>query len=212
MESSLVENDIRVYLRSECAVFKKTSDKWGGLSNMAPGYPLCVNGIPIRTAEALYQACRFPNDPEIQQKIIFQTSPMTAKMVGKPFRERTRPDWEKKRIVIMKWCLRVKLVQNLEMFSSLLKETRDFPIVEHSDKDAFWGAKPIDLNVLKGVNALGRLLMELRSVVVANSDLEFAAVAPPSIDNFILLGERIGQVSSSDTMPNICTQESFFAV
>ena len=63
-------SQIRTYSPSAAAVFLKTNEKYGGLSNMAPGFPLCVNGVRIRTSEALYQACRFPHLPDIQRQII----------------------------------------------------------------------------------------------------------------------------------------------
>ena len=84
----------RIYCRDECVVFRKTNEAFGGLSNMAPGFPVPVNGILILTVEALYQACRFPHLPEVQRLILEQRSPMTAKMVGKPHREESRPDLE----------------------------------------------------------------------------------------------------------------------
>ena len=62
----------------------------------------------------------------------------------------------------MRWSLQVKLAQNWDKFSEALLETGDMPIVEHSRRDDFWGAKPIDSETLIGTNALGRLLMELR--------------------------------------------------
>src|SRR5436309_5954032 len=96
----------RTYKRAECAVFSKTKEEFGGLSNMAGGYPLCVNGVRILTSEALYQACRFPHRPEVQRLIIAQKSPMTAKMKSKPHREDSRPDWDEVRVLIMRWCLR----------------------------------------------------------------------------------------------------------
>ena len=74
----------RTYDRPESVVFLKTKDAFGGLSNMASGFPLSVNGIHIRTCEALYQACRFPHLPEVQELIIAQKSPMTAKMTPEP--------------------------------------------------------------------------------------------------------------------------------
>lgn len=83
----------RVYSRSQCVVFFRTKDAYGGLSNMAGGYPLCVNGIDIRTSEALYQSCRIPHQAAIQKEIIAQTSPMAAKMVGRPHVQETHPDW-----------------------------------------------------------------------------------------------------------------------
>ena len=61
---------------------------------MASGFPIRINGVRVLTSEALYQACRFPHRPEVQRLIIEQTSPMTAKMKGKPYRDDSRPDWD----------------------------------------------------------------------------------------------------------------------
>jgi len=76
------------------------------------------SGVDIRidTAEALYQACRFPDHPEIQAVILDQRSPMTAKMKSKKHRKSTRRDWAEVRVKIMRWCLRVKLAQNWSRF------------------------------------------------------------------------------------------------
>lgn len=188
----------RCYTFSEAAVFRKTSEKWGGLSNMAGGYPIFVNGNHIRSTEALYQACRFPHLPEIQKEILAQKSPMTAKMVSKPYRNLSRKDWFEVRVIIMKWCLRVKLVQNWYQFSTLLKETRDLPIVENSSRDDFWGAIPMDKNTLQGVNALGRLLMGLRQQVIEYDDSFFSEVKPPHIESFKLLGNNINVLHKND--------------
>jgi ribA/ribD-fused uncharacterized protein len=130
---------------------------------MASGYPLMVNGVSIRTSEALYQACRFPKLPEVQQLIIEQSSPMAAKMHSKPYRnEHCRDDWEHVCVRIMCWCLRIKLAQNWEKFGELLLSTGDQMIVEESKRDDFWGAKPQADGTLIGTNVLGRLLQELR--------------------------------------------------
>ena len=181
-------------MRAECAVFRKTTERYGGLSNMAPGFPLVVNGHKIRTAEALYQACRFPNNPEIQSSVIAEASPMTAKMRTKPFREGfSRPDWFAVRTKIMRWCLRVKLAQNWRTFHELLLSTGDLPIVEDSRKDDFWGAIP-EGDLLVGLNVLGRLLMELRDIVKSSSADDFCSTPPPEIENFLLLGEPIGGI------------------
>src|SRR6266852_4527517 len=152
----------RLYQRNECAVFLRTAEQFGGLSNMAGGYPLSINGIRILTSEALYQACRFPHLPDVQKLIIGQASPMTAKMKSKLYRKDSRSDWDAVRVNIMRWCLRVKLTQHWEKFGDLLLSTGDQPIVEESYRDPFWGAKPIDPETLQGANILGRLLVELR--------------------------------------------------
>src|SRR5579859_3354816 len=104
--------EVRTYDPAKAAVFCKTTEGFGGLSNMAGGFPLRVNGINILTSEALYQACRFPHLPEVQRLIIEQKSPMTAKMKSKPYRDQSRSDWDSVRVRIMRWCLRVKLAQN----------------------------------------------------------------------------------------------------
>ena len=56
-------DELRTYEPEECVVFRKTAEAFGGLSNMAAGFPLKVNGVSVRTSEALYQACRFPHRP-----------------------------------------------------------------------------------------------------------------------------------------------------
>ena len=68
----------RTYYRESSVVFLKTHEPFGGLSNMAGGFPLCVNGSRILTSEALYQLCRFPRLPDVQRLIIEQNSPMTT--------------------------------------------------------------------------------------------------------------------------------------
>jgi type I restriction enzyme S subunit len=184
---------IRRYARSDCAVFHKTKEALGGLSNMAAGFPLEVEGVPIRTSEALYQACRFPHKPELQYLIIGERSPIAAKMRGKPFRHETRADWNEVRVAVMRWCLRVKLLQNWPKFSQLLAETGDRPIVEQSRKDRFWGAVPIDSDVLEGQNVLGRLLMELRELSEGSaSAADISPLAPVGIRDFNLMGRPIG--------------------
>lgn len=189
----------RVYDPSECAVFMKTNERFGGLSNMAPGYPLTVAGVTVRTAEALYQACRFPHRPDVQGIIIAERSPMTAKMRGKPFRADTRPDWEQLRVAIMRWCLRVKLAQNYHQFSTLLLSTGEMPIVEMKMKRTdFWGAKLTSDGLLVGQNVLGRLLMELRELVKHHNSEDLKRVLPLAVPKFILMDREITIASSED--------------
>lgn len=196
------KNPVRTYYRANSAVFLKTKEKYGGFSNMAGGFPLVVNGIEIRTSEALYQACRFPHMPEIQQLIIEQKSPMAAKMKGKPHRHNSRADWDAVRVQIMRWCLQVKLAQNWDSFSKLLLETADLPIVEQSRQDDFWGAKPVDRDTLTGVNVLGRLLMELREQVKDYPSELLLRVQPLPIQDFLLNGRQIEVVDAARVIGN----------
>ena len=184
---------VREYRAGECAVFWKTREQFGGLSNMAGGWPLRVDGIRVPSSEALYQACRFPDRPDVQKRILAQSSPMAAKMVSKPFRgEEDRADWEDVRVEVMAWCLRVKLAQHWGRFSELLLSTDERPIVERSRKDDFWGAKahPDDPDALVGRNVLGALLEDLRTKVRTTPDLvRDMPPLPPSLAGFRLLAE-----------------------
>lgn len=183
----------RIYSIKDSIVFSKTDGPFGGLSNMAPGYPLFINDNIISTSEALYQAMRYPLFPDIQHEIIAQNSPMTAKMISKKYRDKTRQDWESIRVKIMRWSLEVKLSQNWNKFSTLLKETGDKPIVEFSSKDQFWGALDTLNGELSGTNALGRLLMDIRQRYVTTNNIP-QCIAPVNIAGFMLFGFEIDTI------------------
>ena len=138
--------------------FCKTKDEYGFLSNMAAGFPIKINDIEIRTSEALYQACRFPDQPLIQRLIIDAKSPMTAKNISRAHTASTRSDWNEVRIDIMYACLLFKTMQN---FSFASRIPRDESIIEISYKDTFWGAYPHAANKLTGMNVLGKLLQQI---------------------------------------------------
>jgi len=203
---------LRTYARSEVVVVFKTKEDFGGLSNMASGYPLLVNGVRILTTEALYQACRFPHLPDVQREIIGQHSPMTAKMKSKPYRQNSRPDWDLVRYKIMRWCLRVKLVQNYDEFGRLLLATRDRPIVEQSRKDDYWGAKLQDESgeTLVGQNVLGRLLMELREKLKSDSQVALKVVPPLAIPDFLLFGRPIEMITAKASSQEQKVQDALF--
>lgn len=196
------KHEHKIYNATESCIFRKTKELYGGLSNMASGFPLKVNGVHILTSEAIYQACRFPHLTDVQEKIIKEKSPMSAKMVGKPFRINSRVDWDDTRIKIMRWCLRVKLAQNFIEFGKLLESTFDKPIVEDSSKDDFWGAirDKQDENLLRGTNALGRLLMELRQFYNEKRySYEMFVVEPLNIPDFKLFGQDIDTIDERES-------------
>jgi type I restriction enzyme S subunit len=183
-------------IHKNCAVFHKVKEQHGGLSNMAGGFVLRVNGAEVMSAEALYQACRFPQQPDWQREIIGRASPMAAKMASRKDgrRAQSRPDWDALSVEVMRWVLRVKLAQHFGRLSALLEATADRPIVERSHKDRFWGAVEEADGRLLGRNQLGRLLLELRQLVRTEGRAALLTVAPPAIPNFLLLGEPIGVV------------------
>lgn len=194
-----LENGYRIYKANECCVFRKTKETFGGLSNMSAGFPLKINGHTILTSEALYQACKFTHYPNIQEKILNERSPMTAKMVTKPYQNYVREDWENIKIKVMRWCLQMKLAQNYIKFGLLLEQTGKRDIVEESAKDSFWGTIRRNDN-LCGVNALGRLLMELReNYYKTRYSYDTLIVNPLAISDFYLLGQPIFVVDMRDS-------------
>lgn len=70
--------NIRKYNSDEAIVFRKTTAPFGGLSNMASGFSLYINEIIVPSSEHLYQAMRYPTNPEIQFEIISQDNAMKA--------------------------------------------------------------------------------------------------------------------------------------
>ena len=184
------EQDFREYRVDECISFRKTDEKFGGLSNMAPGYKIYINSVEVLNSEALYQAFRYSYYPDIQREIILQKSPMTAKMVSKKYRSLSRNDWEKNKVTIMRWCLRAKLIFNWKKFGQLLDSTGNKIIVEDSNKDSFWGAR-LDSVYFRGTNALGRLLMELREIYREAKSIKNISLEPLKIRDFLFLNKEI---------------------
>lgn len=172
----------RVYNSEEVISFFRVREKWGSFSNMHPGYPLVVAGVRVSSSEALYQAMRFPHYPEVQAEII-GLHPMEAKKLARAHIDKTRADWDRVRVSVMRWVLRVKAEQH-PSFCVLLLSTGDKPIVEVSYKDDFWGARP-NGRTLVGVNTLGRLLMELREELKSGN---LRVVPPPGA---VLLGKKL---------------------
>jgi ribA/ribD-fused uncharacterized protein len=199
MLSGFEETVTNTYRRSRCATFRKTHEEFGGLSNMAAGFPLWVNGIEIRTSEAIYQAARYPHMPEVQREILAQASPMGAKMKSKPHRRESRPDFDALRVPIIWWSLRIKLACNPTSFAKLLSSTGTRAIVEDSHRDRYWGAVPDaeDQSVLRGANVLGRLLVLLREVVGEFDPPMWQVVPPPLVSGFTLLREPVGVVDGT---------------
>jgi ribA/ribD-fused uncharacterized protein len=190
-----INYDLRIFNSDECCVFNKTKEIYGGLSNMAGGYPLVVNDNEIRTSEALFQMCRFPHLPEIQRLILLKKSPLVSKWVSRSYIRDTRPDWDEVNVEVMRWCLRVKLVQNRTKFGDILESTDSKIIIEDSRRNEFWGAirEKENRSLLKGSNILGQLLMELRQFYLANkNEPNCFIVESLKIPDFKLFGQEIG--------------------
>ncbi len=178
----------RYWHMENCAVFRGTREQWGGLSNMAAGFPIRVGEARPRTSEHLYQACKFPANPEVQELILGTPSPLVAKHKAKRHQGLQRPDWLAVQAKVMWWCLQMKLSQNPVTFGRLLHSTGDLEIVEESHRDMYWAAVRMPDGRLRGCNRLGRQLMELRKIY---REGRWSQVQPPDIPGLVVLGHDI---------------------
>lgn len=188
---------MRIYELDEVVTFSKTNEDFGELSNMSSKFPLFINDIIIPSSEALYQAMRYSLFPKAQNEIIKQVSPMTAKMISKKYHHYSRQDWELIKVKVMRWVMEVKLSQHWNRLAPILEQTAGKSIVERSHKDQFWGAINMGNKQLVGINALGRLWMDLREkYIIPNNKLE--CVEPLSIAGFRLYDYDIDTICVED--------------
>jgi ribA/ribD-fused uncharacterized protein len=135
--------------------FYAVSDDYGAFSNFAP-YPVTVRGQRWPTTEHFFQAQKFAG-PKVREAIRAVKSPMQAARVGRDRKNRLRRDWDSARVPVMREALHAKFTQHADL-RVLLLSTGDATIVEHTERDDFWG----DGGDGSGRNMLGRLLMDLR--------------------------------------------------
>lgn len=136
--------------------FYSTKAQYGGFSNFAKA-PFEVDGKVWRTTEHYFQAQKFPDSPDYQERIRTTPSPMVAARLGRSRSVPIRKDWESVKDDIMRTAVRLKFSQNEDM-KQLLLSTGDAVLVEHTKNDRYWG----DGGDGRGRNMLGKILMEIR--------------------------------------------------
>lgn len=147
--------------------FTRVKLPYGWLGNMS-AFPITYGNDKYLTTEALFQALRFTNHPEIQELIRLEKSPMSAKMIAKSKVEFMDEGvlYTQKDIDNMRECILLKLDQHPQLKQELL-DTEDIVIIEDCSKrphgsGLFWGAEKTDTG-WNGKNILGVLWMEERS-------------------------------------------------
>ena len=164
------QNEVNcLYTTSDSAVFCRTRDPLGELSNLHSGFPLHIAGRRVASTENLYQALRFPDHPELQSAVLDEPRPMGAKFLAYQDQHLilTRKDWFNGiNEQAMLACLWLKLWQHTENILDVLRQTQGRDIVELSKKDPFWGAIPQANGTLLGRNMLGKQWMQIRERVL----------------------------------------------
>jgi len=142
--------------------FYRTSGPFGEFSNFFRA-PIELFGKVWPTSEHLFQAAKFfHTDPEWAEAIRLAPSPGECAVMG---RDRSHkmidPAWWDSvgRLEMMRHALLLKFTSHPRLMS-LLKSTGDRLLVEHTEKDSYWG----DGGDGSGENMLGRMLMEFRSL------------------------------------------------
>lgn len=142
------------------------------LSNFFPVHFIWA-GIQWKTAEHAYQAAKATGSDKDEwiDKIIRCKTPGEAKRLGK--KVPLRPKWDEIKIEMMRRIVRQKFVQNPSLLRKLIS-TGNTTLQEGNNwEDNFWGMCPPENK--KGLNWLGKILMEIREEFKDFKDLPMLA-------------------------------------
>ncbi len=145
--------------------FYHSDQPWGELSNFSQHAVYLYEQI-WPTVEHFYQAQKFPDAEQVEQ-IRRASSPTLAKQRAHNLQQHyLRDDWKLIKEKIMREGLHAKFTQHPDLRDKLLSSD-DCRLVEHTHQDAYWG----DGAGALGLNRLGVLLMELRSLLKTDAVL-----------------------------------------
>ena len=116
-------------------------------------------GITYQTVEHAYQAAKFSRScPKTYALIREAPSAYDAQRLAREHADKCDKKFNEIKVQLMEKLLRAKLEQHPHVREKLLR-TKNYPIVEDSPKDSFWGIGPNR----DGQNMMGRLWMKLRT-------------------------------------------------
>ena len=137
--------------------FYSTGEEFGEFSNFA-AFPIRLGNRTWPTTEHYFQAQKFSGTDEGHAEAIRKAgSPMMAARMGRDRKKKLRRDWESVKVSVMREALVAKFEQHPQL-RDLLLSTGDAKLVEHTERDDYWG----DGGDGSGRNMLGQLLMEVR--------------------------------------------------
>ena len=140
--------------------FYRVEDDHGGFSNFS-AHPIWLDGARWPTSEHYFQAQKFVGTPHVEEIRQARTPGMAARM-GRSRKRPLRRDWERVKEQVMYRALEAKFTQHEALREALLA-TGTARLIEHTDRDAYWG----DGGDGSGKNRLGALLMKLRDALRA---------------------------------------------
>ena len=185
---------MRIYAKDQVCSFRFTRTTWGAFSNFQPlAVPIAAGPWTFATSEHVYQACKFPTRPDLQQRIAEAPTAREAAAIGRTPGLGLDPGWNAQRVDVMRWVLRLKREANQAEIDAVLAATGGRPIVEVSTRDPWWGAQPV-ADRYEGRNVLGRLWMELRQQL---RDHDPAARPGAWLDRI-----RVGRLAAGADLPD----------
>lgn len=137
-------------------LFYKVRDPYGEFSNFSSFGFIDDENIYWSTSEHYFQAKKFESQV-LQERIRKMVYPMDAAIEGRNRSNPLRDDWEDIKDDVMRYAVYQKFKQNL-VLKELLLSTGNWPIIEHTANDSYWG----DGGDGSGKNKLGHILMEVR--------------------------------------------------
>jgi len=118
--------------------------------------PIIIDGKEYTTNEHYFQSAKFLNK-YYAERIRLAKTPVIAKKMGASRDFPIHPDWDTRRIDVMRRAVYAKFTQHKEL-KKLLLSTGDAILIEDSPTDYFWGCGKDK----SGKNMLGQILMETR--------------------------------------------------
>ena len=135
--------------------FYSTSGEYGCFSNFSR-HTVFLKGKRWPTSEHFFQAQKFVGTEHEDAVRKAQTPGESARM-GRDRKRPLRRDWESVKDAVMLDAVRAKFTQH-EDLKAILLGTGDAKLVEHTEKDRYWG----DGGDGSGKNRLGQILMTVR--------------------------------------------------
>jgi ribA/ribD-fused uncharacterized protein len=124
--------------------------------------PTSISGLNLRSAECQAQKFRGTEHEEAVRRC---KTPREAANLGRSRKLPLRRDWESVKDQVMLEAVRAKFTQHEDLHAVLLA-TGDAELVEHTERDSYWG----DGGDGSGKNRLGHILMQVRAELRVQED------------------------------------------
>lgn len=143
--------------------FYTTTGEYGCFSNFSR-HSVKLDGKSWPTSEHYFQAQKFL-DEGLKSKVRNAKTPSMAASIGRDRSLPLRKDWESIKLDVMRKVIRAKFTQHEDLKLTLLN-TGNEELIEHTVNDKFWA----DGGDGKGLNWLGKILMEIREEIRQNGN------------------------------------------